>query len=202
MAVRGIGTAYHVGWESTWLADNPEAVHTVLNTIYGHLPFCPPVPDVSAVAALAFDAQTASRSRRRTMASAPNVPACTRNSFFPALLVLKCTVGSQPAVVASASTLSLPTTVPFSRYPTLPLSEQPSSSTARIRSTAFPHTGMTSRQSSRLPSPAQETSTCWPTVPGTAQRVKFSPPSNPRSSTACFLPSTRPPLQKWRCTGP
>ena len=37
---------------------------------------------------------------------------------------------------------------------------------------------------------------------GTAQRVKFSPPSNPRSSTACFLPSTRPPLQKWRCTGP
>lgn len=64
MAVRGIGTAYHVGWESTWLADNPEAVHTVLNTIYGHLPFCPPVPDVSAVAALAFDAQTASADRK------------------------------------------------------------------------------------------------------------------------------------------
>lgn len=161
MAVRGIGTAYHVGWESTWLADNPEAVHTVLNTIYGHLPFCPPVPDVSAVAALAFDAQTAS--------AVDAAPWLLRLMCLLALaiilprllLVLKCAPsGSQQAVVASASTLSLPTTVPFSRYPTLPLSEPPSSSTARIRSTAFPHTGMTSRQSSRLPSPAQETSTC------------------------------------------
>ncbi len=93
MAVRGIGTAYHVGWESTWLADNPEAVHTVLNTIYGHLPFCPPVPDVSAVAALAFDAQTAS--------AVDAAPWLLRLMCLLALaiilprllLVLKCTVG-------------------------------------------------------------------------------------------------------------
>ena len=93
MAVRSIGTAYHVGWESTWLADNPEAVHTVLNTIYGHLPFCPPVPDVSAVAALAFDAQTAS--------AVDAAPWLLRLMCLLALaiilprllLVLKCTVG-------------------------------------------------------------------------------------------------------------
>lgn len=47
MAVRGIGTAYHVGWESTWLAGNPQAVHAVLSAIYGHLPFCGPIPDAA-----------------------------------------------------------------------------------------------------------------------------------------------------------
>lgn len=60
MAVRGIGTAYHVGWESTWLAGNPQAVHAVLNVIYGHLPFCDPIPDADTVAALAFDARSPS----------------------------------------------------------------------------------------------------------------------------------------------
>lgn len=60
MAVRGIGTAYHVGWESTWLAGNPQAVHAVLSAIYGHLPFCGPIPDAATVAALAFDAGNAS----------------------------------------------------------------------------------------------------------------------------------------------
>ena len=45
---------------STCRPTTPGAVHTVLNTIYGHLPFLPASADVSAVAALAFDAQTAS----------------------------------------------------------------------------------------------------------------------------------------------
>lgn len=59
MAVRGIGTAYLIGWESTWFAGNPEAVHAILAAAYGHLPFCPPIPDVNSVAELAFDARSA-----------------------------------------------------------------------------------------------------------------------------------------------
>lgn len=93
MAVRGIGTAYHVGWESTWLASKPEAAHTVLSMVYGHLPFCPPVTDVSSVAALAFDAQTAS--------AVDAAPWLLRLMCLLALVIilprllltLKCTVG-------------------------------------------------------------------------------------------------------------
>ena len=38
IAVRGVGTAYLVGWESTWFADDPARVAQVLEAIYGWLP--------------------------------------------------------------------------------------------------------------------------------------------------------------------
>lgn len=38
IAVRGIGTAYTVGWESTWLAGRPEVVASMLQTLLGWMP--------------------------------------------------------------------------------------------------------------------------------------------------------------------
>lgn len=57
--VRGIGTAYTVGWESTWLAESPVAVEHILRVLYGLLPLSwlgvPPFPDSTVIAALRFD---------------------------------------------------------------------------------------------------------------------------------------------------
>ena len=58
LLVRGFGTAYWAGWESTWLADNPEAVKTFLDCTYGLIPSIgglPEMPDLAAVAALRAD---------------------------------------------------------------------------------------------------------------------------------------------------
>lgn len=56
IAIRGIGTAYTVGWESTWFAGRADIVQQVISTLYGLLPWTlpntAPLPDVSAVAAL------------------------------------------------------------------------------------------------------------------------------------------------------
>lgn len=55
IAIRGIGTAYSVGWESTWFAGRADLVHTLLTMIYGWIPVLPnttPIPDVSTVATL------------------------------------------------------------------------------------------------------------------------------------------------------
>lgn len=49
LAVRGIGTAYVVGWESTWLADRPDIVLGILNATYGLVPGSLPMPDVEHV---------------------------------------------------------------------------------------------------------------------------------------------------------
>lgn len=38
IAVRGIGTAYTVGWESTWLAGRPEVVASMLQALLGWMP--------------------------------------------------------------------------------------------------------------------------------------------------------------------
>ena len=38
LLVRGIGTAYSAGWESTWFADRPDIIATILNVLYGWLP--------------------------------------------------------------------------------------------------------------------------------------------------------------------
>ena len=35
VAIRGLGTAYVVGWESTWLAENPTLVHSLIVFAYG-----------------------------------------------------------------------------------------------------------------------------------------------------------------------
>ncbi len=56
IAVRGIGTAYVVGWESTWLADRPDLVASVIHAAYGLLPTgfpgVLPLPDASAIGAM------------------------------------------------------------------------------------------------------------------------------------------------------
>lgn len=38
IAIHGWGTAYTVGWESTWLSDKPSAVLTFINLFYGLIP--------------------------------------------------------------------------------------------------------------------------------------------------------------------
>ena len=38
LIVRGIGTAYSAGWESTWFADRPDIIAALLNALYGWLP--------------------------------------------------------------------------------------------------------------------------------------------------------------------
>ena len=44
LLVRGFGTAYWAGWESTWLSDDPSAVKTFLDWTYGLIPAVGPLP--------------------------------------------------------------------------------------------------------------------------------------------------------------
>lgn len=41
IGIHGWGTAYTVGWESTWLSNSPSAVLTFINLFYGLIPFNP-----------------------------------------------------------------------------------------------------------------------------------------------------------------
>ncbi len=56
IAIRGIGTAYVVGWESTWFSGRADIVTPVIHIFYGLIPWAlpgtAPLPDESAVAAL------------------------------------------------------------------------------------------------------------------------------------------------------
>lgn len=56
--VRGVGTNYQVGWESTWLAGSPEAVRSILDVVYGSIPSgifgFPPIPGVEEIASMNF----------------------------------------------------------------------------------------------------------------------------------------------------
>ena len=47
IAVRGIGTAYIVGWESTWFAHDPALMANLLKALYGWLPALSSSPDLS-----------------------------------------------------------------------------------------------------------------------------------------------------------
>ena len=47
LLVRGIGTAYSAGWESTWFADRPDIIAKLLNALYGWLPSF--LPGISAL---------------------------------------------------------------------------------------------------------------------------------------------------------
>ena len=58
LLVRGFGTAYWAGWESTWLADNPAAVKAFLDHTFGLIPAVgglPAIPDVDMVEAMRSD---------------------------------------------------------------------------------------------------------------------------------------------------
>lgn len=56
MAVRGIGTAYTAGWESTWFGASPETVKKAFDVLYGWVPGLGAIPDAAGVAAMRFDA--------------------------------------------------------------------------------------------------------------------------------------------------
>lgn len=54
--LRGIGTAYTVGWESTWFANNPDVVYQIIALTYGVFTnFLGPMPNILEVANMRFD---------------------------------------------------------------------------------------------------------------------------------------------------
>ncbi|HIU36910.1 MAG TPA: DUF2868 domain-containing protein [Candidatus Aphodousia faecigallinarum] len=54
--LRGIGTAYTVGWESTWFANNPNVVYQIIALTYGVFTnFLGPMPNILDVANMRFD---------------------------------------------------------------------------------------------------------------------------------------------------
>ncbi len=58
LLVRGFGTSYWAGWESTWLAENPSAVKKFLDCTYGLIPSMaglPAMPDLAQVAQMRAD---------------------------------------------------------------------------------------------------------------------------------------------------
>ena len=58
LLIRGFGTSYWAGWESTWLADSPATVKNFLDYTYGIIPSIgglPAMPDLDAVVAMRAD---------------------------------------------------------------------------------------------------------------------------------------------------
>ena len=58
LLVRGLGTSYWAGWESTWLSEDPQAVKHFLDYTYGLIPAVgglAPMPDLDVVASLRAD---------------------------------------------------------------------------------------------------------------------------------------------------
>ena len=58
LLVRGFGTSYWAGWESTWLAESPESVKAFIDYTYGLIPAVgplPPTPDLSQIAEMRAD---------------------------------------------------------------------------------------------------------------------------------------------------
>lgn len=54
--LRGIGTAYTVGWESTWFANNPDVVYQIIALTYGIFTnFLGPMPNILDIANMRFD---------------------------------------------------------------------------------------------------------------------------------------------------
>lgn len=58
LLVRGLGTAYWAGWESTWLAESPETVKSFIDYTFGLIPSVgplTPMPDLAAVTEMRAD---------------------------------------------------------------------------------------------------------------------------------------------------
>ena len=54
--LRGVGTAYSVGWESTWFANSPDVVYQIIALTYGIFTnFLGPMPNILEVANMRFD---------------------------------------------------------------------------------------------------------------------------------------------------
>lgn len=50
LLVRGFGTSYWAGWESTWLAESPESVKAFIDYTYGLIPAVGPLPSIPDLA--------------------------------------------------------------------------------------------------------------------------------------------------------
>lgn len=61
--VRGVGTSYQVGWESTWFAGSPQTVRSILDLVYGSISSgifgMQPIPGVEEIASMNFKADYA-----------------------------------------------------------------------------------------------------------------------------------------------
>ena len=58
LLVRGFGTAYWAGWESTWLSESPESVKAFIDYTYGLIPAVgplPPMPDLATFTEMRAD---------------------------------------------------------------------------------------------------------------------------------------------------
>lgn len=58
LLVKGFGTSYWAGWESTWLANKPEAVKAFVDWTYGLIPAVgglPAMPDAETIASMRID---------------------------------------------------------------------------------------------------------------------------------------------------
>lgn len=58
LLVRGFGTSYWAGWESTWLAESPESVKAFIDYTYGLIPSVgplPPMPDLAQIVEMRAD---------------------------------------------------------------------------------------------------------------------------------------------------
>ena len=58
LLVRGFGTAYWAGWESTWLSESPESVKAFIDYTFGLIPAVgplPPMPDLATVTEMRAD---------------------------------------------------------------------------------------------------------------------------------------------------
>lgn len=58
LLVRGFGTSYWAGWESTWLAESPESVKAFIDYTYGLIPSVgplPPMPDLAQILEMRAD---------------------------------------------------------------------------------------------------------------------------------------------------
>lgn len=58
LLVRGFGTSYWAGWESTWLAESPESVKAFIDYTYGFIPSVgplPPMPDLAQIVEMRAD---------------------------------------------------------------------------------------------------------------------------------------------------
>lgn len=58
LLVRGFGTSYWAGWESTWLAESPESVKAFIDHTYGLIPAVGPLssmPDLAQIVDMRAD---------------------------------------------------------------------------------------------------------------------------------------------------
>ncbi len=75
IAIRGIGSAFVVHWESTWFAGRADIVTPLIHTLYGlipvELPSTAPLPDVQGVAALELTAPSLATASAGSGGAAP-----------------------------------------------------------------------------------------------------------------------------------